>query len=88
MKRRIFAWAILTGFILLLLNLIVFRYYWQLSMVIYLIILFAFLLTNGKFTNTQSKEEAHGSQQSDDIDMSSDDADQADPEKNDDNNNR
>lgn len=50
MKKRIFAWVLLAGFFLLLLNLIFFKFYWQLSMVVYLIIVFAFLLTNGKFT--------------------------------------
>ncbi len=47
MKRRILAWVVLAGFVLLLLNLIVIRFQWQLSLVIYLIIAFAFILTNG-----------------------------------------
>lgn len=62
MKRRIFAWGILIGFVLLLLNLIVFRFYWQLSMVVYLVIVFAFLLTNGKLVNAQGKDEGNGFQ--------------------------
>lgn len=69
MKRRIFAWAILAGFILLLLNLIVFRFYWQLSMVVYLVIVVAFMLTNGKLVNTQSEDEGSSFQESDDSDM-------------------
>jgi hypothetical protein len=58
MKRRIFAWVLLIGFLLLLLNLLVFRFYWQLSMVVYLIIGFAFLLTNGRF-NTENRSGAY-----------------------------
>lgn len=46
MLRRITAWVLLAGFLFLILNLIVLRYYWQLSMVIYLIIVFIFILTN------------------------------------------
>ena len=64
MKRRILAWAILIGFVLLLLNLIVFRFYWQLSMVVYLLIVFAFLLTNGKLVNNRTKDETSGFQES------------------------
>lgn len=52
MKKRIFAWVILIGFVLLLLNLIVFRFYWQLSMIAYIIIVFAFLLANGRLFKT------------------------------------
>jgi len=53
MKRRIFAWVLLALFALLLLNIIVIRIYWQLSMVIYLIIAFAFILTEGRRTKPQ-----------------------------------
>lgn len=48
MKRRIIAWVLLLSFVLLLLNLIVFRFYWQLSMGVYLIAVFTFLFTNKK----------------------------------------
>ncbi|NJD04005.1 MAG: nickel-dependent lactate racemase, partial [Ruminiclostridium sp.] len=48
MKRRIIAWIVLVGFILLLLNLIVFRYQLQLSLTAYIIIVFVNLLTNGR----------------------------------------
>lgn len=51
MKRRIFAWILLAGFVLLILNLLVIRLYWKESMVIYLIIVFAFMLTNGNMVN-------------------------------------
>ncbi len=53
MKRRIFAWVLLVLFVLLLLNIIVFKVYWQLSMVIYLIIAFAFVFTAGRRTQSQ-----------------------------------
>ena len=66
MKRRIFAWILLAGFILLILNLIVFRVYWQLSMVVYLVIVFAFLLTNGKLLHTQGADDISNSDGSDD----------------------
>lgn len=66
MKRRIFAWILLAGFILLILNLIVFRVYWQLSMVAYLVIVFAFLLTNGKLVHTQGADDISNSDGSDD----------------------
>jgi hypothetical protein len=57
MKRRIFAWVLLAGFVLLILNLIVFRFYWQLSMVAYLVIVFAFVLTNGRLVPMQDTDE-------------------------------
>ena len=66
MKKRIFAWVLLAGFVLLLLNLIVFRFYWQLSMVVYLIIMFAFLFTNGRLVNTHDTDDISGSDGSDD----------------------
>lgn len=48
MIKRIFAWIMLLGFAALLLNIIVFRFYWELSMVIYLFILFSYILLNKK----------------------------------------
>jgi hypothetical protein len=48
LRRRIIAWILLAAFVLLILNLILFKVYWQLSMVIYLIVMFAFILTNKK----------------------------------------
>jgi membrane protein implicated in regulation of membrane protease activity len=56
MKKRIIAWILLAGFVMLLLNLIVFRFYWQLSMVVYIIIVIVFILTNGKLFETQVNE--------------------------------
>jgi len=48
-KKRIFAWIILAGFILLLVNIFVFHYFLELSAVIYVIIcLYFFLVINRK----------------------------------------
>lgn len=71
MKKRVIAWVILIGFLLLLLNIIVFRFYWQLSMVIYILIAFAFVFSNGKlfkpqdsagYENLVNPEEPEGSE--------------------------
>ena len=51
MLKRIMAWVLLVGFLFLILNLILIRFYWQLSMIIYLVIVFAFLFTNRKGNN-------------------------------------
>lgn len=48
MKKRIFAWGMLAAFIALLVNIIVIRFYWELSIVIYLFILFTFILIKKK----------------------------------------
>ncbi len=45
MKRRIIAWILLVGFILLLLNILVIGYKRDVSIVIYLIITFLFIIT-------------------------------------------
>jgi len=57
MKRRIIAWVLLLSFVLLLLNLIVFRFYWQLSMGVYLIIVFVFLITSRNKINTKEDDQ-------------------------------
>ena len=56
MIKRIFAWILLAGFVLLILNIIVFRYYWQLSVIVYLIIAVAFILTNGRRNSMQDQK--------------------------------
>jgi hypothetical protein len=56
MKRRIFAWVLLTAFVLLLLNIMFIKFYWQLSAVIYVIIAFGFLLYNNKLTRAMKEE--------------------------------
>lgn len=56
MIRRAIAWVLLLGFILLLLNLIVFRFYWQLSMGVYLIVVFTFIFTKKKVYLQQNEK--------------------------------
>lgn len=46
MLKRIMAWVLLIGFVFLIFNIIVFGFYWQLSVIIYLVIAFGFLFTN------------------------------------------
>jgi membrane protein implicated in regulation of membrane protease activity len=60
MKRRILAWILLAGFVLLLVNVMFIKFYWQLSMVIYIIIAFAFLLYNSRATRAREMEEFMG----------------------------
>ena len=45
MKNRIFAWIILVGFILLLINLIFIHKYWTQSLALYLLVVFIFLFS-------------------------------------------
>ena len=60
MKKRVFAWVLLIGFVLLLLNLIVFRFYWQVSMVLYIIIVFGFILSGGNLFYTKKRNNNTG----------------------------
>lgn len=78
MAKRIFAWIMLAGFVMLILNLIVFRYYWQLSMAVYLIIFFAFIFTSGKlFQSKDTDEPAEGDNEpARDADQSAQDAEE------------
>ncbi|NTV90486.1 MAG: hypothetical protein HGA22_09045 [Clostridiales bacterium] len=48
MKKRVFAWVLLVLFVLLLVNLIVIRWQWQLSIAVYAVILVAFVFTAKK----------------------------------------
>lgn len=48
MKKRVFAWIMLAAFLALLVNIIVIKFYWELSAVIYLFVLFTFILLNKK----------------------------------------
>lgn len=57
MKRRIFAWVLLAGFALLLLNVMFIKFYWQLSMILYLIIAFAFLMYNSRATREREMKD-------------------------------
>jgi Uncharacterized conserved protein len=60
MKRRVFAWIILVGFVLLLTNLIVFQYQWKISIMAYVMIVFIFIFTkNIKQEEKQMKKSVH-----------------------------
>jgi len=50
MVKRVFAWILLIGFILLLINLIFFRYYWQVSLALYIAAAIYFIIFNNKHT--------------------------------------
>jgi len=51
MKRRIVAWILLAGFILLLLNILVIGYQREISIIVYLIIAFYFIITMSSYAN-------------------------------------
>lgn len=53
MLKRILAWIILIGFVLLLLNIAIFKFYWQISLAVYVVILVFFVLSNGKIMPIQ-----------------------------------
>lgn len=53
MIKRILAWIILVGFVLLLLNIAIFKFYWQASLAAYVVIVIFFVLTNGKIIPSQ-----------------------------------
>ena len=48
MLRRILAWILLIGFLLLMINIFVFGFYWQLSIGIYLVVAVYFLFSKSK----------------------------------------
>jgi hypothetical protein len=56
MVKRIMAWILLLGFLFLILNLIVLRFYWQQSMIVYLVIVFIFLFTTRKGNGGAGKD--------------------------------
>jgi len=59
MNKRVFAWILLIAFVLLLLNIFVFRVYWELFMVVYIIIVVAFVLSGGKLFRQSDDEDEH-----------------------------
>lgn len=48
MKRRILAWILLGGFIANIVNLVFFRFLWEVSLSIYIIVIVYFLFSMGK----------------------------------------
>ncbi len=57
MNKRVFAWILLIAFVLLLLNILIFRVYWEFFMVVYIIILFAFIFSKGKLFEQEETSE-------------------------------
>lgn len=60
MNKRVLAWILLIGFVLLLLNILVFRVYMELFLVIYIIIVFAFIFSKGKLFQQDDPSEQAG----------------------------
>ncbi len=83
--KRILAWIILAGFVLLLLNMAIFHFYWQISAAVYVVIIIFFVLTNGKMMFTdKGAEQDHAAGDNNDADAlntAGDVMDKADYEK-------
>jgi hypothetical protein len=55
MLKRVLAWIILIGFVLLLLNIAIFHFYWQICLAVYVVIIIFFVLSNGKIVPVQTE---------------------------------
>ncbi len=55
MLKRVLAWIILIGFVLLLLNIAIFHFYWQVCTAVYVVIIIFFVLSNGKIVPAQTE---------------------------------
>lgn len=66
MKRRILAWILLVGFLLLLLNLIVIKYQWYMSIMAYFMIMLIFVFTNKKRTDYNDDTDVESNNTNDD----------------------
>ncbi len=55
MLKRVLAWILLIGFVLLLLNIAIFHFYWQIFMAVYVVIIIFFVLSNGKIVPVQTE---------------------------------
>ena len=73
MAKKIMAWVLLAGFVQLLLNIMFFKYYLQLSLVVYIIISFGYLLYSSKarraedLARLRNKEEKEGNGEDKDL---------------------
>jgi len=56
MIRRVMAWVLLAGFVLLLLNILMFHYYLEVCILIYLIIAIWFMFTNKPLPSRKKKK--------------------------------
>jgi|GEM_PF-595230 len=70
MLKRILAWIILGGFVLLLLNIAIFHFYWQICTAVYVVIIIFFVLSSGKIvpTGTETGYEQHDAGDNNDAD--------------------
>jgi membrane protein implicated in regulation of membrane protease activity len=66
MNKRVFAWILLIAFVLLLLNILVFRVYWELFIIVYIIIVVAFILSGGKLFRQDESKDNHEDNERDD----------------------
>jgi hypothetical protein len=55
MLKRIMAWVLLVGFVFLLLNIAIFRFYWEISILIYLVVAIWFIFTNKPLPSRKKK---------------------------------
>ena len=58
MLRRVLAWVLLAGFVLLILNIILFQYFLKASILVYLIIAIWFIFTNKPLPSRRKKNGA------------------------------
>jgi Ca2+/Na+ antiporter len=65
MIRRVMAWILLVGFIFLLLNIVMFQYYLEASILVYLIIAVWFIFTNKPLPSRKKKKAAKNSTEED-----------------------
>lgn len=56
MAKRIIAWILLALFVLLLLNVMFFKFYWQISLAVYIIIMFGFVLYSSRAKRMEELE--------------------------------
>ncbi|HOQ07816.1 MAG TPA: hypothetical protein PK127_06340 [Clostridiales bacterium] len=65
MLRRILAWVVLAGFVLLLLNVMFFRFYWQLSVAIYIIVMLGYVLYSSRARRLENLEKVRRMEEDD-----------------------
>jgi len=66
MLKRVLAWALLVGFVLLLLNIAIFQYYLELCIVLYLGIAIWFIFTNKPLPSRKKKSKKNTGENAED----------------------
>ncbi len=56
MKKRIVAWVLLALFVLLLLNIMFFKFYWHACLAVYIIVMFGFVLYSSRVKRMEELE--------------------------------